>query len=168
MYDEALMRRVSELTAGPAIHGTEANIIQSIREAFATPHHDPGFRYVEGDTVVYEMSLKYGRADIVIFHVDGSATVVEVKDGSKGYSHVVAGIGQASLYASQIASTNSVRFVCKALLWTSVGSVAGDSAIVSTCTTARTLAMPWQSMQSLRAIRTAVIERVTGVKYAGR
>jgi hypothetical protein len=36
------------------------------------------------DTLICEMAFKYGRADIVIFHVDGSASVIEAKDGTKG------------------------------------------------------------------------------------
>lgn len=96
------------------------------------------------DTIVYEMAFKFGRADIVIFHKDGSASVIEVKDGTQGYRHVVAGIGQAGLYASQLAmNKNTLTIVRKCLLWTSTGDVSLDAIIENSCEQANVIPMPW-------------------------
>jgi len=86
------------------------------------------------DTVVLEYTLKIGRADIVIFHVDGSASVIEVKDGATGYRSVVAGIGQASLYACQIAALKvSLKDVRRVLAWSSIGNDAEDRVVKEAC-----------------------------------
>jgi hypothetical protein len=80
------------------------------------------------------MSLRFGRADIVVFHADGSASVIEAKDGSKGYAHVVAGIGQASLYAVQIAmAKGAVTRVRRALLYSSTGDILQDACVEAAC-----------------------------------
>ena len=102
----------------------------------------------EVDKIVYEMAFKFGRADIVIFHMDGSASVIEVKDGTKGYAHVVSGIGQASLYAAQLGmSKGALRAVRKCLLWTSTGDVDADAAIEIACEKSGTVPMPWGSLK---------------------
>ena len=102
------------------------------------------------DTVVYEMAMKFGRADIVVFHVDGSCSVIEVKDGTRGYSHIVSGIGQACLYATQIAMKNdAVKSVRKCLLWTSTGDLFLDSVIEDACLAAKTIPMPWPPMKGM-------------------
>jgi hypothetical protein len=98
------------------------------------------------DTVVYEMALKFGRADIVIFHADGTASVIEVKDGSKGYNHVVSGIGQAALYATQLALKGTVRRVRKCLLWTSTGNVDVDAMVETACEQSETVPLPWGAL----------------------
>lgn len=116
------------------------------------------------DSIVKEMSLRYGRADLVVFHADGSASVIEAKDGSKGYNHVVSGIGQASLYAAQLAMTKgALSRVRKCLMWTSVGSAEADSVIEDACFEAGVVPLPWPSMVELMASLQAsknVIERV--------
>ena len=66
------------------------------------------------DTVAYEMALPHGRADIVIFHLDGSTTVIEAKDGANGYTHIAQGIGQLAFYATQLALKGKVKRVRKA------------------------------------------------------
>lgn len=100
------------------------------------------------DKIVYEMAFKYGRADIVIFHIDGSASVIEVKDGNKGYNHVVSGIGQASLYATQLGmSKGALRKVRKCLLWTSTGDIDADASIEIACEKSGTVPLPWGKLE---------------------
>lgn len=96
------------------------------------------------DEIVYEMPFRVGRADIVVFHADATATVIELKDGSIGYSGVIKGIGQASLYAAQLAmARGGVRAVRKCLLWTSTGDLSTDAAIEDACLQAGTIPLPW-------------------------
>lgn len=114
------------------------------------------------DRLVAEMRLRFGRADFVIFHADGSATVIEVKDGSNGYNHVVAGIGQASLYAAQLlrmrGAVNNVR---KVLLWTSTGSADMDWAIECACYESNTIPDQWGPLAAhLAATRRVLHEAV--------
>lgn len=144
------------LERGP-VHGVEKNVVDLFRESVSAKQFDERIPMTEHDSIVYEMSLRYGRADIVIFHFDGSVSVIEVKDGTKGYNHVVSGIGQASLYACQIAMTNgAVGKVRRCLLWTSVGDVMADGIIECACIAAKVVPLPWQSMKSLMATTEAV------------
>jgi hypothetical protein len=106
------------------------------------------------DTIRTEMAFAYGRADVVMFHLDGSATVVEVKDGTKGYTHVIAGIGQAGLYATQLSLKGTVRKVRRALLWTSVGDAAADGMIEMACEEAGVIPLSWGKLSDhLQALR---------------
>lgn len=152
---EAETQRILE--SGPA-HGVERDIVALFRESVSAGVFEDRIPMTAHDSIVYEMSLKFGRADIVVFHVDGSASVIEVKDGTKGYNHVVSGIGQAALYACQIAMIRgAVRRVRKCLLWTSVGDIQADATIEQACEDAGVVPLPWQSMRSLMASREAVL-----------
>lgn len=96
------------------------------------------------DTVVYEHALPIGKADIVIYHVDGSASVIEAKDGNNGWRSVVGGIGQVGFYSTQLAVAPSPLIkVRRCLLWTSTGSVEADALISDVCISAGVIPMPW-------------------------
>ena len=84
--------------------------------------------------VELEYPFPRGRADIVVFHEDGSATIIEAKDGANGIRHVVSGLGQLASYAYQLgASKGAPREIRKALMWSSVGSGDGDIHVESVC-----------------------------------
>lgn len=152
IYEESAM-----IMANNAPHGIERDIVDLFRDSFSSGNLEDRIPMTLHDTIVYEMAFKFGRADIVVFHFDGSASVIEVKDGTKGYNHVVAGIGQASLYASQLGmNKGSIKTVRKCLLWTSAGSIELDAIIEQACEQSSTIALPWQSMASLMATREAV------------
>lgn len=140
-----------------APHGVEKDIVRLFRESVSAGVLEDRIPMSVYDTVVYEMALKFGRADIVAFHSDGSASVIEAKDGSKGYNHVVSGIGQAALYSVQLAmSKGAVKHVRKCLLWTSTGNILLDGVIEEACEQAGVIPLPWQSMASLMATQEAV------------
>lgn len=83
--------------------------------------------YRTGDTVVFEFPVRCWRADMVIFHMSGDVTVVEMKDGARGGLAVLSGIGQCGLYASIIGmSMVGRRKVQRALMWTRAGSHESD------------------------------------------
>ena len=111
----------------------------------ALPNFDPSV-----DTVVYEMALPFGRADIVIFHMDGSATVIEAKDGGSGVTHVAQGIGQACLYATQLMLKGRVARVHKVLMWTPTGVVDADMLIDAACEAAGVLTLPHGTLKRHR------------------
>jgi hypothetical protein len=120
-------------------------------------HYDDRIPLTQHDSIVYEMALKFGRSDIVVFHVDGSASVIEVKNGANGYNHVVAGIGQAGLYAAQLGMKNgALTKVRKCLLWTSTGILALDALIEQVCEQAAVIPMPYASMATHMAVKEAV------------
>ena len=122
----------------------------NIKNALIT---NEGVPFNKSDTVVTEMSFKYGRADIVVFHIDGSATVIEAKDGSNGYNHVVAGIGQASLYASQLANKRvNLKEVRRALLWSSSGDRDEDDQIKEACLMAGVIPMFRSPIKEMNAV----------------
>ena len=167
--DTDLIKRLyHQILTGTPAHGVESDIVQTFRESVSAGYFEERIPMTSNDTYVYEMAFKFGRADIVVFHIDGSASVIEVKDGTKGYNHVVSGIGQAALYASQLGmSRGALRRVRKCLLWTSAGSVEVDSVIEEACEKAGVIALPWQSMASLMATREAVTRVVRGVYCFG-
>lgn len=92
-----------------------------------------GIPYTEHDKVAFEMVLQRCRADAVIFHVDGTITAIEAKDGSHGYRSVVAGIGQVGYYATLLGSQNTGMKVRRALLWSKTGSKDEDESIKKAC-----------------------------------
>lgn len=160
----AVQVEYERILATCAPHGLESTITQQFRESFAAGYFEDRIPLVAADTIVYEMAFKYGRADIVVFHVDGTASVIEVKDGTRGYNHVVSGLGQAGLYASQLAmNRGSLRRVRKCLLWTSTGNVELDGVIEAMCEQAGAIALPWGLMASLTSVRAAA-EAVLGSK----
>lgn len=112
------------------------------------------------DTVVYQMPIKIGRADIVLFHIDGTASVIVVRDGTKGRRHVVSGIGHAGLYAAQLGmSGGALKLVRKCLLWTSTGSFIQDAVIEDVCTQANVIPIPWASLKTHLAVEQVTINR---------
>lgn len=122
----------------------EAAITLLFRSGAATPAREARIPLEPEDTIVYEMAFRFGRADIVVFHIDGSASVIEVKDGTKGYNHVVAGIGQAGLYASQLAAQRTgLTKVRRCLMWSSTGDIGADGLIEQACEDANVVALPW-------------------------
>jgi hypothetical protein len=145
---ERIRRRLSPV-------GIEKDLVRLFREQRLARIPDERLLVSELDTVVYEMSLRYGRADIVVFHGDGTASVIEAKDGAKGYTHVVGGIGQASLYATQIGMTKSLRGVRRAILWSSTGDLSLDMVIDRTIEDAGCISLSWPTMQTLSAIELA-------------
>jgi hypothetical protein len=89
--------------------------------------------YTSADVIINEMPLKVGRADFVIFHADGTASVIEVKDGSFGLMPVLQGVGQAGLYATQLSMTNSVKGVRRALMWSALHKEAENQLVHDVC-----------------------------------
>lgn len=102
------------------------------------------------DTVVYEMQLNHGRADIVFFHLDGSITVVEAKDGAAGYRSVVAGIGQVGYYATMLGSRGTDMRVRRALLWDSTGDASEDARIAEACEMSGVIPMRMERAQNVQ------------------
>lgn len=149
--------RVSIIEAGNVKHGTERDIVRTFMESHATGHYDERLLpQSDADTAIQEYAFRHGRADIILFHQDGTATIIEAKDGKKGYTHVVAGIGQCSLYAAQLgAKPGVVRAVHRALLWSSVGSAEGDARIEEACELAGVIPLPYPSTEILMATRFA-------------
>ena len=137
-------------------HGVEYDLIQQFKESTECGYFDERIPHTEACTCLYEQSFKYGRADIVIYHMDGSASVIEVKDGTKGYTHTVSGIGQATLYATQLAmSKGAVSKVRRCLMWSSTGDIQLDVLIEIACEKAGVIPLPTASMKKIMACREA-------------
>lgn len=128
----------------------EAEVVAAFLVTHEAGRYDEAIPCGPADTIVTEMALRFGRADIVVFHVDGTASVVEAKDGAKGYTHVVGGIGQASLYAAQLAMTKgALRAVRKCLMWSTTGDTLLDALICAACESAGVVPMPMQAAPEL-------------------
>jgi hypothetical protein len=139
------------------LHGRESDIVRLFVLVTKGEQQEDRIPMSALDTIICEMSFKYGRADIVVFHVDGSASVIEVKDGTRGYNHVVAGLGQAGLYAAQLAmSRSTITKVRKCLLWTSTGDAACDALIEVMCEQAGAVPLPWGDLSTHLAYHQAV------------
>ena len=155
LMEEITQHREKILSEGRAPHGVERDLVRTFLDMVDAGHFDERLPQNPLDTIVTEFSARYGRADIVIFHADGSASVIEAKDGTVGYNHVVSGIGQAALYAVQIARKDAVRRVRRCLMWTSTGDLLLDGLIEEVCESAGVVPLPFPSMKVLMASRLA-------------
>lgn len=152
----AILAEQQRILEGPSPFGTERDVVQAWRDSVAAQIFEERLPLRAEDTIAYEMAFKYGRADIVVFHVDGTASVIEVKDGTKGYAHVVAGIGQAALYAAQLGVRRlNLREVRRCLLWSSTGNVFLDGVIEQACEDANVVPLPWPAVRLMVATRIA-------------
>ena len=162
--DQILESALASLGAPSAQRASERDVVRAFMESHAAGHSDALLPLHPSDTIICEQVFRYGRADIVIYHVDGSVSVVEAKDGSRGYSAVVAGIGQATLYAVQVAQAKGVaRLVRRCLLWSSTQDLVLDAMIETACEEAGVISLAMPSAQVLRAVRLAAqayVERV--------
>ena len=151
------------LESGEIPHGIEKDIVQQFKESTECGHFEDRIPLTANCICIYEQSLKYGRADIVIYHTDGSVSVIEAKDGAKGYTHTVSGIGQATLYAVQIGmSKGAVKKVRKCLLWAGTGNNDLDVMIDIACEQAGVISLPAEPVKITMACRKAtcnVMER---------
>lgn len=144
-------------------HGVEVDIVRLfVLTAKADKSPEDRIPLNKLDTIVTEMAFKFGRADIVVFHVDGSASVIEVKDGTKGYGHVIRGLGQAGLYAAQLGMANAGMKIRRCLLWTSTGNIEADGVIEQACEDAGVIALPWGMLSMHLACYQAVMKVVAG------
>lgn len=142
--------------------GGEAALVKFFVDFQYTEWREPLIQFdPASDRICLEMSMRFGRADIVIFHGDGSVTVIEAKDGTKGYQHVAAGIGQVTLYATQLALAGTIRKVRRALLWSSTEDDLQDLTLCDACKLAGVLALPSPSMRVRLDIARAVLARFT-------
>lgn len=158
--------RSEVIRSGSVPRGVERHLVAQFIELHERGHLEDRIPMSEADTLVCEQSFKFGRADIVVYHADGSASVIEAKDGTRGYTHVVSGIGQATLYAVQLAaSKGSVRKVRRCLLWTSTGNLTLDCLIETACEQAGVISLPMPSMHMLQATREAVTRLVQEAKH---
>lgn len=100
------------------------------------------------DTLTCDFKLLWGRADLVISHFDGSMMVIIAKDGGRGHDHVVAGIGDASLCAAQLALMFGAKVpVRAALLWSAAGDLLLDALIEDACLAANVTPLPWGPLE---------------------
>ena len=154
------------LLSGDHPRGKEKDLIKAFAELYQCGHYDEEIPMTESCTIVYEQPFKYGRADIVIYHSDGSASVIEAKNGYTGYTHTISGIGQATMYAVQLANLKgAVTKVRRCLLWSGTGSISLDCVITMACEEARVISLAMPPMDVLMATRAAsriVVEEVLG------
>lgn len=144
-------------------HGIESDIVRLfLLVAKAEKPPEDRIPLTKLDTIVTEMAFKFGRADIVVFHIDGSASVIEVKDGTKGYGHVIQGLGQVGLYATQLGMTRAGLKIRRCLLWTSTGNIDADATIEAACEQAGVVALPWGMLSTHLACYQAVMKVLTG------
>ena len=156
---------IARAASGDFQPGLERDLVRMFLEAEQCGAHDEMLRTTSRDLFVTEFPFKHGRADIVVFHDTGSATVIEAKDGSKGYNHVVSGIGQAGLYAVQLAmNKGALKSVRRALLWSSTGDLDTDTEIHMACLAANVIPLAWPSMRRLMANWAAVQSHVARKK----
>lgn len=143
---EFISKRVSDAMAGVAGCNGGSHLIASMQTsgeaavvemaAFRLQRGEleaDGVPLSEHDKVVFEMQLQRNRADIVIFHMDGSITIIEAKDGAQGYRSVVGGIGQVGYYATMLGMQNTGMKARRALLWSTVGTAEEDDRIKQAC-----------------------------------
>jgi hypothetical protein len=108
--------------------------------------------YTEHDTLVFEMPLRHGRADLVIFHLDGSASVMELKDGDRDVVGIAAGIGQVGYYAAQLGLTRSIPTIRRALAWSKCRQHSHNELLIEACRLAGVAPILLPSAEDIRGI----------------
>ena len=99
------------------------------------------------DTIAYNLKLRAGHVDIAVFHSDGSATVIVVRDGTKGMQHVASGIGEAFCCGIQLAESKcNLTKVRTALLWTATDFLFSDCILEAACERSGVVPMPWGTL----------------------
>lgn len=95
-----------------------------------------------------EFPVPRGRVDFFLVHDDGSASVCELKDGSKGLQSVLSGIGQVICYSVQVGMSNTgIHNIRKVLIFSRTNSISDDSLIVDACLKAGVMPLPIGSEQ---------------------
>ena len=114
----------------------------------------------DSDSFCFEFAMRSWRADLVVFHQDGSATVVEMKDGAKGLSAVLAGIGQVGLYGTLLGLAGGVKKVRRALMWTPISNDGSmDRLVDQACEDAGVTPLFMPSMDDIHKERLVAIAR---------
>lgn len=113
----------------------------------------------EVDTVVFDFAVGSVRSDLVIFHFDGSVSLIDVRDGTEGYMHVLAGIGHVGACAAGL-GLGSVRFmkVRRALLWSGTESLLTDLLVTLACEQADVLPIPFATLEEMTACTRRALE----------
>ncbi len=92
---------------------------------------------------IAEYPVPRGRVDYLLVHADGSLTVCELKDGSKGKQHVLSGLGQCIAYAVQIGMARAgIPLIRKALVFSSWGRPEEEIIVIDACRAAGVIAVP--------------------------
>lgn len=104
---------------------------------------------------VFEFPLPVGRADLVMFHIDGSISVVEFKNAGSN-REILSGIGQLLMYAVQLGYSRVATTIRKILTAPVVG--AGNSLLLETCEKAGVLFEPLGTLDEHRQVNAQVIQ----------
>jgi hypothetical protein len=106
-----------------------------------------------------EYHVPRGRIDYLLIHADGSLTVCELKDGSKGKQHVLSGLGQCISYAIQIGMARAgIPLIRKALVFSSWGRPDEEILVIDACRSAGVIAVPMGSEDAHRESSMRFIE----------
>jgi hypothetical protein len=110
-----------------------------------------------------EFPVPRGRVDYVIFHIDGSVTVCEVKDGGRGLQNVLAGIGQVLSYAAQVGMARAgFREIRKALIFSSLSLLTEDALVMESCEMAGVIPVPLGKESKHREAAAAFLNGLLG------
>ncbi len=129
----------------PFKSGQEHEIIRMFKAFIAARHafEDRIPLNPTADKISYEHFPFLGRASIIVDHVDGTTSVIEVKDGTCGFLYVLGGIGFAGQYARRIQDLRGTRTVRPCLLWTATENLFVDAILEFACETAGVVSLPW-------------------------
>lgn len=93
----------------------------------------------------FEFSLPKGRVDLILFHLDGSISVVEAK-ATSDYEKICKAIGQLMFYATQIGFQRPCPPIRKIIIAPAVGKDVQTLLIDSTCRNAGIEFVPMGTM----------------------
>lgn len=105
----------------------------------------------------FEFPLPRGRIDLVLFHSDGTISVVEAKDALDERS-VVAGIGQLSMYAVQIGYSKTASGIRKILTVPVEGNNPNSLLIDRACRDAGVIFEPLGTIQEHQSVNNMLVE----------
>lgn len=132
-------------------------LIDTFRMTHADGQSEDRIPLCKLDTIVSKNTSRLGGADVLVFHVDGSASVIVARTGACGSSHVLEGLGQVALCAAKVAATKGVvREIRRCLMWSSTGSVIVDGLIEEACEKAGVVALPMPLIATMQDAIAAV------------
>ena len=141
--------------------GQEHEIIRLFKVGMASRHvfEDRIPLNTAGDKIFYEHFPFLGRAAIVVDHSDGTTSVLEVKDGTRGFPYVYGGIGFAEQYARRIQLLRGTRTIRPCLLWTATDNRVANALIEFACETAGVVPLPWGRLADHLAAEVEVLKQ---------
>ncbi len=120
----------------------------------------PGLPHADTDTREFQPPLpRRGAADLIIYHSDGTVSVVELKDGAQGLPACQRAIGQVTCVAVHLHPSIRVRRV---VAWTPMSRAADNAALHDACLACGVTPIVLPTREQMRRYNTVMAQLMVG------